>query len=135
MWARIGLRVRAETMPKTQYFQKVLKLDASAFLLGWGGTPDPIFLLKAAFRSRNASGDGGWNVGDLRHDRLDRVIDAMESEMDGDKRMSLIIEAIVRDEVLALPLHRQAVAWVSRPNVSVVMRPSNSIVPMWVKVR
>jgi peptide/nickel transport system substrate-binding protein len=32
MWAKVGVNVRVEAMPKTQYFQKIQKLDCTAFL-------------------------------------------------------------------------------------------------------
>ena len=37
MWAKVGLNVRVEAMPKTQYFQQAEKLQFAAFMLGWGG--------------------------------------------------------------------------------------------------
>jgi peptide/nickel transport system substrate-binding protein len=37
MWAKIGVNAKLETMPRAQYFQKMGKLDTSAYMLGWGG--------------------------------------------------------------------------------------------------
>jgi peptide/nickel transport system substrate-binding protein len=137
MWARIGISVRVHAAPRAQYFPKVLKRDTSAFLLGiGGGSTDPVFILKLALHSRDESGRGGWNVGDLRNERLDAVIVALESEFDAERRRQLTREAmlIIREEVLVLPLHRQFVTWVSRANVTVVVRPNNALVVPWVKI-
>ena len=138
MWARIGVNARVETIPRAQYFQKVSKLDTSAFMLGWGGgSPDAIWLLKPVLHSRNSVGAGDGNYGDFKHAKLDELIDGIEGEMDAAKRVAMINEAmkIVHDDVLTIPLHRQVIPWVSRANVSVVHRPNNFMTPMWVKVR
>ena len=36
MWARIGLKVNLNAMPRATYFAKIQKFDTSAYLLGWG---------------------------------------------------------------------------------------------------
>ena len=137
MWARIGVNTRVEVMPRTQYFQKMGKLDTSAYMLGWGGgSSDAIWMLKPVLHSRNDAGAGDANYGNSRNVKLDALIDAIEGEMDAPKRAGMIDEAVklVQDEVLVLPLHRQVIPWVSRAGVSVVHRPSNIMTPMWVKM-
>jgi peptide/nickel transport system substrate-binding protein len=42
--------------------------------------------------------------------------------------------AIVQDEALVIPLHRQVIPWLSRARVSVVHRPNNMLYLPWVKV-
>jgi peptide/nickel transport system substrate-binding protein len=42
---------------------------------------------------------------------------------------------LLQEDVNVIPLHRQVIPWVSRANISVVHRPSNLLVPMWVKVQ
>jgi peptide/nickel transport system substrate-binding protein len=137
MWARVGVRVRVETTTRAVYFQKMGKLDTSAFMIGWGGgSPDAIFLLKPVLHSRNTLGAGDGNYGNFKHPKLDQLIDAIESEMNPAQRTVMINDAlrIVQDEVLVIPLHRQVIAWVSRANVSVVHRPSNWLIANWVTV-
>jgi peptide/nickel transport system substrate-binding protein len=138
MWARIGVNVRLETLPRAQYFPKVSKLDTSAFMLGWGGgSSDAIYLLKPVLHSRTTVGSGDGNYGDFKNAKLDELIDAIAGEMDADKRVAMINEAmkIVQDEVLTIPLHRQVIPWVSKANVSVVHRPNNFMTPIWVTIR
>jgi peptide/nickel transport system substrate-binding protein len=137
MWARIGVNVRVETLPKAQYFPKLAKRDTTAFMHGWGGgSSDAIWILKPVLHSPNASGAGDSNSGNIRNAKLDELIDAIEGEMDRDKRQSMVNEAvrIVRDEVLTLPLHRQVIPWASKANVSVVHMPSNQLFLRWVKI-
>ena len=137
MWARVGLKVRVESMTKTLYFQKLNKLDVSAFMVGWGGgSQDAIFMFKPVLHSRNDKGAGDGNYGNFKHVELDRLIDAVEEEMDPAKRQELINTAarIVRDEVLVLPLHRQVIPWVSRKGVMLHHMPNNILTTRWVKL-
>jgi peptide/nickel transport system substrate-binding protein len=138
MWAKVGVNAKVETMPRAQYFQKLGKLDTSAYLLGWGGgSSDPIFILKPVLHSRNTQGAGDGNYGDAKSERLDQLTDAIEGEMNLAKRTEMINEAVkvVQDEVMRIPLHRQVIPWVSKANVSVVHRPNNFLTPIWVTVR
>ena len=136
MWARVGLDVKVEAMPRAQFFPKALKLDVSAFIWGWGSdSPDAIFTLKPVLHGREASGAGTNNVGDYRNAELDSLIDAISIEMGMRKRQGMINRAIaiVQDEALVIPLHRQVIPWVSRAGVSVVHRPNNMLYLPWVK--
>jgi peptide/nickel transport system substrate-binding protein len=138
MWAKIGVKASVQAMPRSQYFQKLGKLDTSAYLLGWGGgSTDAIYMLKPVLHSRNATGAGDGNYGDTKNERLDQLTDQIEGEMDLAKRAAMIDEAmkLVQDEVLTIPLHRQVIPWVSKSNVFVVHRPNNFLTPMWVKVQ
>jgi peptide/nickel transport system substrate-binding protein len=138
MWAKIGVNAKLETMPRAQYFQKMGKLDTSAYMLGWGGgSADAIFMLKPVLHSRDAKGSGDGNYGDTRHDRLDELTDLIEGEMDAAKRNAMIAETvkIVQDEVLRIPLHRQVIPWVSKANLTVSHQPNNFLTPLWIRVK
>jgi peptide/nickel transport system substrate-binding protein len=138
MWARIGLTVKVETMPKAQYFQRTPKKEFSACMQGWGdNNRDAMFTLRPILHSMQPNGAGDTNYGNFRNAELDELIDKAEGEMDAARRQALINEAIrvIQRDVNILPLHRQVVPWVSRANVSVVHRPDNWLWPLWVKVQ
>ena len=138
MWAKIGVNAKLETMPRAQYFQKMGKLDTSAYMLGWGGgSPDAIWILKPVLHGRNTQGAGDGNYGDTKNARLDELIDRIEGEMDAQKRNAMIYESvkIIQDEVLTIPLHRQVIPWVSRTGVTVSHQPSNFMNYLWVTVK
>jgi len=136
MWARAGLDVKVEAMPRAQFFPKALKLDVSAFIWGWGSdAPDAIFTLKPVLHSRDqARGLGTNNVGDYRNAELDDLIDRAGNEMDAAKRQQMIDRAvaIVQDQVLVIPLHRQVIPWATRKGVQLVHRPNNQPNLTWV---
>jgi len=138
MWSKIGAQTKVEALPRAQYFPKLAKLEANAYLYGWGGgSPEAIWLLKPILHTRDTSGAGDNNFARVSHPKLDQLIVAVESEMDAAKRHALASEAlrIVQDEYLAIPIHRQVIPWVSRANVSVVHQPNNFFHLRWVTVR
>jgi peptide/nickel transport system substrate-binding protein len=138
MWARVGLDVKVDAIPRAQFFPKALRLDVSAFIWGWGSdSPDAIFTLKPVLHSLDRSkGLGTNNVGDYKNAELDGLIDGAANEMDMARRQQMINKAIgiVQDEVLVMPLHRQVIPWASRAGVTVVHRPNNQLNLTWVKV-
>jgi peptide/nickel transport system substrate-binding protein len=138
MWARVGLDVKVEALPRAQFFPKALKLEVTAFIWGWGSdSPDAMFTLKPVLHSLDrAKGVGTNNVGDYRNAALDDLIDRAASEMDMAKRQQMINRAIaiVQDEVLVMPLHRQVIPWASRAGVQVVHLPNNVLNLTWVRV-
>jgi peptide/nickel transport system substrate-binding protein len=136
MWAKIGVRVKVNAMPKANYFPKENKLDTSLYLAGWGTFDDAIFTLKPVMHSRNDRGGGESNYGNISNARLDTLIDRIEGEVDQQERHEEIVEAmkIDHDEVLHIPLHLQVIPWATRANVKVVHRPDNRMEASWVRV-
>jgi peptide/nickel transport system substrate-binding protein len=137
MWARIGLNVKVEAMPKAQYFQRTPKKEFSACMQGWGdNNNDAYFTLRPLYHTLNDKGGGDANYGNFSNAKLDALIDAAEVEMDPVKRKAQLNEAIgvLQSEVLVIPLHRQRVPWVSRANVKLIHRADNKLAPLWIKV-
>jgi peptide/nickel transport system substrate-binding protein len=134
MWARVGLDVKVEAMPKAQYFQRTPKKEFTACMQGWGdNNRDAMFTLKPLYHSLNEKGAGDTNYGNFRNPELDDLIDRAEVEMDPKARLALInraIEVLQRD-VNVIPLHRQVIPWVTRANVRVLHRADNKFVPLW----
>jgi peptide/nickel transport system substrate-binding protein len=137
MFAKIGIGVRVNAMPRAQFFQHVDQFDMSIHLYGWGGAAtDPGFTLTPVLHSRDERGKGEFNSGRYVDAELDRLIDAAAVEMDPVARRKLMVDALqlVRRNVYTIPLHRQVIPWVARSNVKVVHRPDNVIELLWVKV-
>jgi peptide/nickel transport system substrate-binding protein len=137
MWSKVGLDVKVDAMPRALFFPKALKLDVSACIWGWGSdSGDAIDTLKPVLHGRDDKGNGTNNVGNYRNAELESLIEAAAIEMDREKRQDLIDRAvaIVQDQVLVIPLHRQMIPWLSRAGVFVVHRPNNQVYVPWVKV-
>ncbi len=86
--------------------------------------------------SRDGKGKGDFNSGRYKDDILDRLIDAVEVEMDPARRRGMMLEAFqrVRENVYTIPLHRQMIPWAARAGITAVHRPDNVIEPLWIRV-
>ena len=138
MWARAGLDVKVDALPRAQFFPRAQKMDVTAYIWGWGSdSGDAIFTLKPVLHSRDAArGIGSNNNGNYHDAELDDLIDRAGTEMDAAKRQQMIDRAIaiVQDRVLVIPLHRQVIPWASRAGVKVVHRPNNALYVPWVRM-
>jgi len=125
MWARLGLKVRANAQPFSAFLPKVLRHDTSAYLLGFGpGTFDALNALQSLARSKGAGGDGVFNQGRISDSTLDALIDAAKPEMNPTRRDALLRDALalVRDRHYYLPIHHQLRPWAMKRNVSTLHR-------------
>lgn len=138
MWARVGVRVRVNALPRTLYFPKVEKLDTSLFLAGWGGAiTDAETTLTPLMRTRGEGGVGQYNLGNFSNPKLDALAAASSQEPDPARRAELI-KAAFREhnaQVHHIPLHRQVIAWAMRRNVEALQRADNWLEWRWVTVR
>jgi peptide/nickel transport system substrate-binding protein len=138
MWARIGLNVKVDAMPKAQYFARTPKKEFSACMQGWGdNNRDAMFTLKPVLHGLNDKGAGDTNYGNFKNAEVDALIDQADVEMDLPKRQEFINQAIetIQREVLILPLHRQVIPWVTRANVTLIHRSDNKFAPLWITVK
>ncbi|HEX4763080.1 MAG TPA: ABC transporter substrate-binding protein [Usitatibacter sp.] len=137
MFAKVGVRARVTALPRAQFFQKVDQLDISMHMYGWGGAAtDPGFTLTPVIHGRDGKGRGDFNSGRFEDPALDRLIEAVEVEMDPDKRRALMLDAFrrVREQVYVIPLHRQVIPWAMRANVHALHRADNVVQPLWVRL-
>jgi peptide/nickel transport system substrate-binding protein len=138
MLARVGVRVKVNSLANPRYFAKGQGLDTSFYLLGWGGSnTDAIFTLQPLLRSRGKNGDGDYNWGNYTDTAMDAAIDRAKVEMDAPKRQAAINEAlrIQHDQVYHVPIHRRMQPWATRANVEVVHRPDSWLEVAWVNLR
>lgn len=129
MWARIGLKPKLNAMPFANFIPKILKLDTSAYMLGWGvATFDALYMLQSLARTKTTGADGSFNQGRISDPKLDAMIDAMKTEMDPKKRDALIRDALVtvRDQHYYVPLHYQLRPWAMKKNVSTLHRANDA---------
>lgn len=139
MWTRAGLKVNVNTMPRAQYFPKVLSFDISAAMVGWGvSTFDALYGLQSLSASFDPkSGNGISNIGRISNPEMDRLVKAIATEENVEKRNALIHDALAleKKEVFHIPLYEQLIPWAMRANVQVVHRPDNRLTLEWVTVK
>jgi peptide/nickel transport system substrate-binding protein len=125
MWARIGIKAQLIAENMATYSQKFQNFDTSLYMLGWGvATYDAQYTLQSIVRTRTGGADGNFNFSRVSDAQVDKLIDAMKTEIDVAKRNALIKEALVRvrDEVLVIPIHHQMRPWAMKAGVSTVHR-------------
>jgi peptide/nickel transport system substrate-binding protein len=125
MWARIGIKAQLIAENMATYSLKFQNFDTSLYMLGWGvATYDAQYTLQSIVRTRTGGADGNFNFSKVSDAQVDRLIDAMKTEIDVGKRNALIKDALVRvrDEVLVIPIHHQMRPWAMKVGVSTVHR-------------
>ena len=141
MWARLGVKIKLNTMPRSVYFSKLDKLDkldTSMYMLGWGGSvTDAETTLTPIYRTRAPGGIGDFNYGQVNNPEMDALAAASSKEPDPKKREAMI-KAVVKmhnEQVHHIPLHRQFIPWATRSNVELVHRADNWVEFAWVNVK
>jgi peptide/nickel transport system substrate-binding protein len=140
MWAKAGVKVDVNAMPRAQYFPKILSFDISAALVGWAGgaTFDGLFYLKPLSATYDKkTGMGISNIGRASDKEIDRIVEEVTREEDSAKRTKLLEEgmAIEKENVYHVPLQQQTIPWAMRSNVQAVFRPDNRLTAEWVVVK
>ena len=138
MLAKIGLDVTLDAVPVSLYWTELRDGEFDMYLLGWSpGTFDaehPIrFLMHTPDEEKKL---GSWNFGGYSHPRVDEILPLIQQELDPDKRQSMIDEAhaILRDDVVYVPLHVQPLVWAMRSGVNLQQRPDNFLMLRWVQL-
>lgn len=138
MWAKIGVKLRVNAMPRAVYFPKLEKFDTSLYMLGWGGAiTDAEVTITPVLRSPGEKGVGAFNYGRVKNDRFEELAKASSSEADPKKREDLVKAALreYTQQAHLIPLHRQVIPWAARTNVEVVHRADNWFEYSWVTVK
>ncbi len=131
MWAKIGVKVNVNAVPRANYFPKVLKYDTSACMVGWGAsTQDSLFPLQSLVETFDVEkGNGLSNIGRVSDPKLDALIEKIKVEADPQVRNKLIEEALllVGKNIYQLPLHAQVITWAMKKNIDVPLRGDNRL--------
>lgn len=118
MWARIGLRVRVESLPSSAYFTRLARGEFSVGLLGWatgtGEADSP--LVNALATVDPARGRGAFNIARHSNPAFDALLDRALTSFDAAQREIYYREAtrlVMRDQAI-IPLHHQVNIWAAR---------------------
>ncbi|MFM8679578.1 MAG: ABC transporter substrate-binding protein, partial [Alphaproteobacteria bacterium] len=131
MLARAGIKVNLNAQTRAKFFEKVNvpRFETSFYLLGW--TPATYDAHNVFFnlvhcrdlpRSRGMFNNGGYC-----NPEIDKLTDAMASEVDPKKRTAIIEQAnqLLKDDFGYIPLHQQTVVWAMKQNVEVAQYADN----------
>lgn len=131
MWAKIGVKVNVNAMPRANYFPKVLSFDSSAGMVGWGcSTQDALFSIQSLVSTFDKNkGNGLSNIGRVSDPEIDVLVERMKVESDPKIRNADINKAlkIISDKVYELPLHTQIITWGMGKNIDAEIRSDNKL--------
>ena len=138
MMARVGVKVDVYSRTKVKYFTDVNypNYKTSFYMLGWTpSTYDAQNVFGNMLHSRGP-GIGLNNVGGYSNAIVDKLTDAISTELDPVKRQAEINQASkqVQDDFGYIPLHQQTIVWASKLNIGVTQPPDNTIPMRWIKV-
>ena len=112
-WREIGIDIRLKNLPPRVLFgDSLVKRNFTMALFAWISAPEnvPRSMLRSDEIPSAANGLNGENFTGFRNQEADRLIDAMEVELDRDRRATLWhrLEALYAEELPALPLFFRA---------------------------
>ena len=137
MLSKIDVKIKLNSMPRVNYFPKIQNMDTSMYLYGWGvPTFDSLYTLLSIIRTKTTTGDGEQNYSGYSNPKVDALIDALKTETDLAKRVTLTREALLihQADVGHIPLHHQIIPWAMRKPVSTVHTPTNRVMAKWTNI-
>ena len=140
MLARIGIKTKIETMPKSVYFSRASRggpnktPEFSFILVGWGaGTGEASSPMKSLLHTYDKSrGFGASNRGRYSNAEVDKIVEDALATVDDAKREALLQKAteIAIDDLGIIPLHYQVNTWATRPGLAYTPRTDEASIIM-----
>lgn len=113
MLARVGIRVRVETLPAAAYFTKARNGEFGFALLGWGSFGADLALRALVATPNPEKGFGTWNWGHYSNPRLDQLVEQGLAAVDEKQRARLAEQAmaLAMQDYAVILLHHQIASW------------------------
>ncbi len=139
-WRKLGIDVRIRNEPARVFFGQTMRQRqfTGMAMYAWISAPEslPRLLLHSGEIPRPENGFSGQNYPGFRNAEADRLIDAIEVELDRDKRKALWhrLQEIYVEELPVLPLYFRADSYIV-PKWLTGIEPTGHLVPttMWVE--
>jgi peptide/nickel transport system substrate-binding protein len=130
MWGAIGIKVNLVSQSKSIHFTLIQKNppETEFFMVGWGvPTYDSHYIFSFMYNTRSGS-LGSWNATGYSDKEIDARILSLTSETDLAKRNATIasIWKTLKDEVVYLPIHHQALSYGMKSNLDIPVDVSNT---------
>jgi peptide/nickel transport system substrate-binding protein len=131
MLAKIGIQATLDAQPKAVHFPKITNKQSDFYMFGWGAL-DSYEVFPSLVRSQ-----GEFNGTHYSNPEVDRLIDAIGTEIDLAKRDAMIADVwqIVKRENIYLPLHHQVIAWAIKENLELPMEPNDTPQFRWARFK
>jgi peptide/nickel transport system substrate-binding protein len=133
MMAKAGFKPKLTVEPRTLHFKKAQGGQTDMFMLGWATLPmlDGFSVLSAMLHTPDKA-MGTWNPGHYSNPEVDKLTDAVDTEMDEPKRREMMGKAfgLAEDDIAWLPLHQQPMSWAVRDNIE-VPQTADDLLRLW----
>lgn len=136
--ARIGVRVRLQLESKLLFFARILKPEASFYLIGvTPSTYDAHVVIESVTAAPSRPGVGYFNAGRYQNPVIESLVLLIQSEPDESRRNEMIREALQRHQrdVGHIPLHQSMLVWAVRKNVELVQLADSFMPYKWITIR
>ncbi len=113
MLARVGLRVRVETLPINVYLSKGRNGEFAFAMLGWGSFSGDLAMRSLVATANPDRGFGAFNWSGYSNKSVDELLERAFASVDGKRREALAQDAMrlaMRDYAV-IPLHHQVATW------------------------
>jgi peptide/nickel transport system substrate-binding protein len=115
-WRQIGIAVRLKNLPARVLFSATSRRNFTMAMFAWVASPENV-PRSEIYSDQVPSAENGWsgqNFDGFRNPEVDRLVDAIEIELDRAKRLELWrkLQALYAEELPALPLYFRADAFV-----------------------
>ena len=127
MLAQIGIRATLASRPISQHSPRLYKGESDFYLLGWGvPTFDSSYTLGGLHHTQTDT-YGVYNSGKYSNPELDKMIEAIDAEIDMDKRDALVEQAwtIIRSDRPVLAIHNQMLSYAMKDNITLAVSPND----------
>ncbi|MFI0847739.1 ABC transporter substrate-binding protein [Mesorhizobium sp. IMUNJ 23232] len=125
MFARVGIKVDVQTMPRAVFFPRATDHKGERFsflMLGWGSSTsgEADALPQGIHTYDPTKGFGTWNLGHYSNPVADELISRSQSEMDTEKRPATLAQAmrVTMGDFAVIPLYYQSVVVATRKGLS-----------------
>jgi len=130
MYAKIGVKINLEAIPKSQHFPKIQERSTDFYMLGWGvPTLDSHYVFSYLIE------DGGsWNAVGYNNAEVNALVTTIATETDLEKRAMMIddVWTQVRKDMPYVPIHHQVIAWGMKDNVDAPIGSDDALRPRFV---
>ncbi len=116
MLARIGVRVRVETLPLNAYLPKGRKGEFAFAMFGWGSFSADLALRALVATADTGKGFGAFNWSGYSNPHVDALLERAFASVDGKQREAFARDAMrlaMRDHAV-IALHHQVAVWAMR---------------------
>jgi peptide/nickel transport system substrate-binding protein len=129
MMAKVGIKVKLNSMPKSKWSPTIRQGKADMFLLGWAASTTMDAHNVMVNLAHTWTGKRGvYNPKGYSNSRFDALTDLVSQETDPMKRQKFLNEAfkLHKEEIGAIPIHSQTLVWGVKDGIKLA-QPANNV--------